>query len=179
MLTAMVWATTVLFASLSAATVPPSRLASTYDEAACAEGAAETELAPTTLDMVTAREESDCRPPTPVPPPAVIDCNDEREVGFLAEMIGSCDMPKAPGTQAALRAQNGPPPNRFCDGIHCTDQSSPLRPASRMSDEDHPLAGTTLVLPRFDEVTALATRDTPQPILLLARRIERPPRNFS
>src|SRR5258706_11993657 len=87
MLASMVWATTVLFASLSAASVPAGRLASTYDDAACADGA-DAELALPTLDQAA---ETDCRPPAPVPPPAVIDCNDEREVGFLAEMIGSCD----------------------------------------------------------------------------------------
>ena len=167
----MLWA--LLFASLSAAIPGTSggRLASTYDDAACA--AAEWSLTPEPL-------ETDCRAPAPVPPtapPAVIDCNVQNDSSFLAEMIGSCDMPRSSSTAPALvRAPSAPAPLRFCDGINCVNDSSPLRPASRADHRDQPLASAHLTLAHRGEFSRLTLASQAAPPSRHAPRIERPPR---
>jgi hypothetical protein len=163
MLTAMFCATTVLLASMTAATVPAGRLASTYDEAACANDSTPP-AAP--LDQV------DC---SIAPPPAVIDCSEWQEL----QLIGTCDdMPRSAGAPTVARAQNGGAPSRTCDGIHCGDRSSPLRPAAPGGDEGRPLAVGTMRLSRFASVTALWVPDDGPLYSVSGRRIERPPRNF-
>src|SRR5262249_13590180 len=61
----------------------PMTVASTYDEAACAD-----EKQPDKNDDIN------CSEPPPVAIPAVLDCNDARVSLWLGEMIGSCDMPR-------------------------------------------------------------------------------------
>jgi len=155
----MLWAPSLLIASLSVAS--PGRLASTYDDAACA-----------------AVEETDCRLPAPPPtaPPAVIDCNVQNESSFMAEMIGSCDMPRPAGVPALARANAPVAPLRWCDGINCTHDASPLRTASRADHRDQPLGSAHLALGHWDEFSRLTPTGELAPPSRSAPRIERPPR---
>lgn len=103
-------------------------LASTYDEAACADEA---------LGEPPPPPES-CEGALPLPPvPAIIDCNDPGMSPFVGEMIGSCDMPRAAVPSPSLATVKGArgSTSRLCDGVHCTRDSQPIRAGGRPLDD--------------------------------------------
>ena len=109
---------------------PPiqAKVASTYDEAACADAARPD-------DVNT--DDTNCSEPPPAAVPAVLDCNDARVSLWLGEMIGSCDMPRPQpptGGPAAVRAA-GPNGDRLCSDGHCGLEAAPLRAAPRLFDD--------------------------------------------
>jgi hypothetical protein len=152
---------------------PPAPVASTYDEAACAEAARVEPRALHDDDGV------DCSNPEDlVSAPAVVDCNDQRASRWVGEMIGSCDMPRPLGPSALLvvRAPGAPGAPRICDGIRCVSDSSPLRPASRAPDPNpYALAGS-LQLQLHLVCSPLVEESLLRPCQAARDRLERPPR---
>jgi hypothetical protein len=158
------------------ATVNPPPLASTYDQAACADDDAGALLI-NDADAERPAEVADCSEPPAAP--AVIDCNDERASRFVAEMIGSCDMPKpsAPtGGPAVVHAPNGAPV-RICDGIHCSHDSTPIRAAARAPDDGSPLRASSFALSIVFTASPLSARAPFALQSIDGSRLERPPRH--
>lgn len=146
--------------------VAPAAMASTYDEAACdpsdggecADDADAIELAPAA--------------------PAILDCNDPHLSVYIAEMIGSCDMPHpSPGVKTASlrKAANGPAPTRICDGL-CASDAQPLRSTPRSTDDPPPLLGTVAALSLPGLYSALHVPSRVQRHRIFASRLDRPPR---
>ncbi|HZS37073.1 MAG TPA: hypothetical protein VFF06_09610 [Polyangia bacterium] len=182
----MFLATAVVLTAVTTAT-PPARLASTYDQAACAddEGAAPDALL-INGERIEALINNDASPADaeaincsePPAAPAVIDCNDERASRFVAEMIGSCDMPKPPaptGGPAVVHAPAGAPV-RICDGIHCSHDSSPIRAAARAPDDGSPLQASAFSLAIVFAASPLDARAQLKLQSIDGPRVERPPR---
>lgn len=142
---------------------PFEPVASTYDQAAC--------------DPSDSGECADDEAPAFPAAPAVLDCNDARLSVYIAEMIGSCDMPHpAPlAKTASLRKANAPAPARVCDGL-CAPDSQPIRPAPRGTDDGSPLAGTLAALTLPSPASALHVASTVQRDRIIASRLDRPPR---
>jgi hypothetical protein len=160
-----------LVASVVAAAPAPAhaeRLASTYDEAACDPS-----------DSGECAEAPPADDPLSLPAaPAVLDCNDARLDLYIAEMIGSCDMPRpAPPNTAAPTVTPAAPtgPHRICDGL-CAHDSNPMRPAPRTTDNSPPLAGTATPALAPPRASSLQTTDEIVRLTLFSSRLERPPR---
>jgi hypothetical protein len=152
----MLWV--VLATALSAASaLPTAKVASTYDEAACAESE-------------KARDDSEINCSEPEPVPAVLDCNDARISLWLGEMIGSCDMPRS---SPSLRPARGE--ERICRDGHCGVDSVPIRAAVRTL-ERLPMLANTAITPFH----AISSPHGPELMLRAsqrgAERLERPPR---
>ena len=155
----MIWA--VLAVVISA---PPSKMASTYDEAACAEAQAEH----------VEEAEINCSEAPPATP-AVLDCNDARVSVWLGEMIGSCEMPRPlPGTTVKAPAGNDA---RLCRDGHCGVDSQPLRAAARFNDDSIPVLGTAANASLFHEATPLSAEAVQRLAHPDGKRLERPPRS--
>ncbi len=168
-------AATLVLASVAQLSAAP--LASTYDEAACSaqdEGATDS-LARTDASLINDAadlQSLDCAPP-PVAP-AVLDCNDERMSYFVAEMIGSCDMPRP--TIVGPPTVKAPAPARVCDGLRCAHDSGPLCTPARTTDDSQPIAQNAIALQTHFAIVPFAIE---YPSILLrdfAKRLERPPR---
>jgi hypothetical protein len=153
----MLWA--VLATVIS---TPAAPVASTYDEAACAEA------------EKVHDEDVNCSEPEPVP--AVLDCNDARVSLWLGDMIGFCDMPKPqiPGAIAVVRAPN--PELRQCRDGHCGFDAVPLHATARPLDEVPPIAGTSALAPPIFHATSSSLRPLLRHSQHGADRLERPPR---
>jgi hypothetical protein len=155
----MLWV--VLASAISAASaLPTAKVASTYDEATCAEGE-------------KARDDSEANCSEPEPVPAVLDCNDARISLWLGEMIGSCDMPRSSPSLRPARSEE-----RLCRDGHCGVDSIPIRAAVRSLEKLPVLANTA--------ITPFHTISSPHPSELMLRasqrgggRLERPPRRFA
>jgi len=169
----MLWAAPYLLAVVTSATPAASNSrapASTYDQAACDE---QDEVAP------PVEEPGVCAEAAKPAAPTVIDCNDPGMSVWLAEMIGSCDMPRP--SPLGLRPQAIAPARgavqvRSCDALGCARDAIPIRQGGS-SDDDRPSALTLrLTLPRFATSTLivpLRQRRLPAPH---PDRLERPPR---
>jgi hypothetical protein len=174
----MIWVGTLVLASLTAVISPPAGpVASTYDEAACAEAAREPQRAHP-VAVADGAEEQNCSEPPASAVPAVIDCNDQRASLWVGDMIGSCDMPRPslPSPIMVVVRPAGPSGRRICDGFRCAYDAHPLRPASRASDEG---ARLTLGAARFVHyLVASPLVEVAQTVPKEARgdRLERPPR---
>jgi hypothetical protein len=140
-----------------------SLLASTYDEAAC--------------DPAEAGECA-AEPGISLPaPPAILDCNDARVGLILADMIGTCDMPRRAGPPARLptvRTASGAPQMRLGDGGRANDRL-PLR-ASAPRDDSSSLPPSRLPIARAPSRSPLVRHDAPLPLRLDDFRLDRPPR---
>jgi hypothetical protein len=169
----MLWA--VLAVAVSAAPgQSPVQVASTYDEAACADG---DKARPSDAMM---DDGSNCSEAPPAPVPAVLDCNDARVSLWLGEMIGSCDMPRPQpptGGPASLHAGTPSGEPRLCNDGHCGVDATPIRPAVRLFDDLTPaLSNLNAAIPAFlacsvvDDLTLGCSQ-------LCGRRLERPPRS--
>ncbi len=191
----MFLATAIVLTSVTAATAPaPSTtmLASTYEQAACADDATnEDALSIINKDLINKNKDleqnaapepgavSDCSEPPAMP--AVLDCNDERMSRFVGEMIGSCDMPKLSplGAPQAVRAPGGSVPGaRLCDGVHCSRDSFPIRAAARAPDEGRPLAASRFALALHFVSSPLCARAELRLQSITGPRLERPPRSL-
>ncbi len=171
----MLWAGSLVLAAVTSALPAPSLLpmASTYDEAACADALDDVaKPAQPLLEGVACSE-------PPAPAPALIDCNDPGMSQWVGEMIGSCDMPKPtpPGVgQPVLRAAHDGVPARMCDGFRCSHDSSPMRSAARPISD-----GSLIALQQLDLSIVLTSSLLPgsrdlRPAQALLPRVERPPR---
>jgi hypothetical protein len=165
----MIWAVLAVVVStppVVSTVVAPQGVASTYDEAACAEAQAEGDVAD---------NEVNCSEPPALP--AVLDCNDARASLWLGEMIGSCEQTRPlPGT--AMKAAGGGETRQCRDGRRCGVDSAPLRAAARFFDDSIP------ALPRAGNAF-LSHDSTPLPVeaarrlaRLDGKRLERPPRSL-
>ncbi len=171
----MLWAGALLLTTATAAATPASLNASTYDEAACAdaEPSALVTLAPPVTD---GRDGSiDCsEAPAPATLPVVLDCNDERASVFVAEMIGSCDMPKTSNVAPAiLKAASS---QKLCSGFNCNYDSNPLRAAARALDSTQTIGACA---PSFEislSASPLVERTERALVSTPPVRIDRPPR---
>jgi hypothetical protein len=156
----------------SLSTGPAGKVASTYDEAACAEEKAARE---TEGRIINTADEPNCSEAPPAVP-AVLDCNDARVSLWLGEMIGACDMPKTqlPGLLPAMRAAGNEA--RVCEGGRCGVDSIPIRPVQRGFDDLTPMLTATIQ-------SRIQLHATPFELLLTLHlsqhdrdRLERPPR---
>ena len=142
-------------------------LASTYDEAACdpsdsGECAADVELSL----------------PTASAPAAILDCNDARTNALLADMIGTCDMPRRSGPPTALptvRTGSNAPQLRMTDGPHGCDRC-PLRGSPPRGDDSPSLPAARVPLEPPLAVSSLAISDAPLVVRAEDLRLDRPPR---
>jgi hypothetical protein len=151
-------------------------LASTYDEAACAD----------LLDEASHPSEdaefNDCAERAPSVPfaravpavPAVIDCNDARMTVWVGEMIGSCDMPK--GDRTILQRAGSRSQDRLCEGFQCAREAPPLRAASREDGGSGPGLVTCLPMLPDPQMAPLASGGPKSPEEVPSPRLERPPR---
>jgi hypothetical protein len=162
----MIWAAPLLIVVGTGAA--GGKVASTYDEAACSD----TEIA----RVEPRADETDCSE-APPPVPTVIDCNDARASLWMAEMIGSCDMPRASGpTLPPTLNAVGRGAARVCTGERCGYEQLPLRAPLRNLDDGSPTVPSAIAFPFH---AAIARLDDP-----LVRRtsqieesgLERPPR---
>lgn len=172
----MLWVATWMVASVTSA-LPT---ASTYDQAACAESlSAELQPAAPALD---ADDPRDCRPQAaqPIPTvPTVIDCNDPGMSHWVADMIGSCDMPRpAPPTAGAPAAVKGARDGiaRVTTGLRGADDLPPVRAPSRAANDDVPALSAFTALRYVPISTALCPALLPPATRLHESRLERPPR---
>jgi hypothetical protein len=166
----------VLLSTLTAAAspaAPAARAASTYDEAACADGEAD--------PPAPAADDDNCsEPPAVAVVPAVIDCNDARASLWVAEMIGSCDMPRPSAPTAAVgRARDLPDAQRICDGIRCRHESLPLRAGARNLDDSPPWVATRVPLRHFLVESRLVVTTRLGRSQAYRAPLERPPRSTS
>ncbi len=156
----MLWAAPFVLAGLTA--TAPVAPASTYDQAACDE-----ESAPPVV------EPGKCLPVDPV---VVIDCDDPGMTPWVAEMIGSCDMPRplVPGLKPdTLKPARGVWMVR--SGIDGGHHQTPVRTGGG-NDDQVPALGAAIHLR-----VVLAQSLTPEHVLAplrsgLPQRLERPPR---
>jgi hypothetical protein len=165
----MLSAASLLLMTVAATTPSPGDARfSSYEDAACNDS---TDKAP--ADEVASPTEVDCSLP---PVPAVIDCNDERTSVWVADMIGSCDMPRPslPGASSIRSGQPGAP--RYCDGLRCTHDPMPLRAAARAVDDGASLVFTVDTLPLFLHASPLDEGAQRCPPSRVGPRLERPPR---
>jgi hypothetical protein len=152
--------------------LPTGKVASTYDEAACAEEKAAREIEGR---IINTDNEPNCSEVVPAVP-AVLDCNDARVSLWLGEMMGSCDMPKTqlPGLLPVMRGGNNDP--RVCEGGRCGVDSIPIRPAQRSFDDLTPI----LAAVHANRIQWLVTPFEPSLTLHSSQhdraRLERPPR---
>jgi hypothetical protein len=152
----------------SLALVSPARaelpVASTYEDAACdpsdsGECAVEPQLSLAPVPAV----------------PAVVDCSDERLSLVLADMIGTCDMPRRSGPPlppATVRNAGGP--SLRVDAARDSG-SCPLRAPARGDDSPSLLTGGARLLPPLG-VTPLGADEVPLVPRAEDRRLDRPPR---
>jgi hypothetical protein len=172
----MFWTATALLVGVTSALPQvrgPAVLASTYDEAACADTAEEGERTPEEGGL------NDCsdRPVSVAAgAPAVIDCNDARMSVWVAEMIGSCDMPRGGDRIVAIQPVEGRSQNRLCDGLHCSREAPPLRAASRDDGGGTPCLFVRRSMHPDLQATPLTPDDEVSPAEVPSRRLERPPR---
>jgi hypothetical protein len=159
----MLW---VVLATMASALPQPNaaKVASTYDEAACAEA----ELRPIADDD----GEINCSQPPPTVP-AALDCNDARVIVWLGEMIGSCDMPLSK-SGTALRAASSE--QRLCRDGHCGVESVPIHTAARPLDHLTPILARAATLPLDFNSQSVDPRLTLVASQHGADRLERPPR---
>jgi hypothetical protein len=158
----------LLLAGVTATTPPPSfgGPASTYDEAACDE---ELVVAPPV-------EPGHCEQAEPV---MIVDCDDPGMTPWVAEMIGSCEMPRMnpPGYKPdAIKPARGAPMFRVQCGVACGHDQTPIRPGGFGSD-DHPPALSGAI--DFRHVLAASGANEPVfsiPLSPPPQRLERPPR---
>lgn len=158
-----------LLASVVAATPAAThgeRLVSSYDQAACDPG-----------------DWDECAPPDPsialAAPPAVLDCNDARLELYMAEMIGSCDMPAPtpPDRTTASVHPADPGPRRVCDATCNAQRACPVRPEPRHVEELLPLWGSsTAWLFAPPEISRLYGEEPSRLHSVPPSRLERPPR---
>ena len=168
----------LVLALLTSAT--PAPVASTYDQAACAGDAlhdSDRADAPD-ADEIASASPADCETPAP---PAIIDCNDPGMSPWVADMIGSCDMPKPPLPKAVPPttvhgANDGPGMQRLCDGLHCNHESYPLRAASTTSSDGNALALSRVGFLHHVTASPLALDGELEPPEAPRSRLERPPR---
>jgi hypothetical protein len=174
--------TAILVSALLGAVGSRAPLASTYEEAACEEEAAHSLNAPGhgSLDrrslpggMGLAGE--DCAPPTTVDL-----CSGPMSL-WVAETIGSCDMPKVSSGAAIARARerdarDDRSSSRFCDGARCDQPSSPMRAAPRLSDDGSVFLLNRALAEVILESTPLAREASFLPESTPPHRLERPPR---
>jgi hypothetical protein len=139
-------------------------LASTYEEAAS-----------------DPADSGECAPNLEVPlslptPGAILDCNDARVSVLLADMIGTCDMPRKSGPQLLPTVHTGSsaPQLRISDGLH-NHGRSPLRSRPRPNDAPSLLPTRVPLVPSL-AVSRLAAADSPLPQGTAGPRLERPPR---
>ena len=106
------------------------------------------------------------------PPPHALDCYDPRAGVWVDEMIGSCDQPRPPTVARPNRER----PRALCDGAGCSDDSMPMRAASRPAHSSPWLGASSLQIP-FDPI-AEPLHDSPpkRPRPVPSRRLDRPPR---
>jgi hypothetical protein len=138
-------------------------LASTYDEAA-SDPSDSGECAPAEL-------------PLSLPAPgAVLDCNDARMNALLADMIGTCDMPRKNGPQLlpTMHTGSSAPQLRVADGTR-NHGRTPLRSRPRANDAPSLLPTRAPLLPA-PVICRLAAADSPLPARDAGSRLERPPR---
>jgi hypothetical protein len=170
----MLWLGPLVLAAATPAVTPGAGpVASTYDEAACAEGAE-----PAAVRAAAQRSDDEAPPNCSEPPPpitAVIDCNDLRASLWVGAMIGSCDMPRpaGPTLAATVKAGSGA---RMCSGDHCGFDQIPLRPAQRGDDGTAPLALSAQATPHLLVATPLDHEVSLAYSQAHERRLERPPR---
>ena len=125
-------------AAVPAPTVTHVPLASTYDQATCAstrgpldegEGGGWDRAAIGEDGPAPAINNEDCRSSIAAPPLAV-DCNDPLVTPWVGEMIGTCDMPRATGPRATLRAARAHDDHRaqrlLAELASATDTTAPL-----------------------------------------------------
>lgn len=112
--------------------------------------------------------------------PAVIDCNDPGMSVWVAEMIGSCDMPRPPSPAqvrpGAVRPAREPVANRSCDTFRCGAASTPLNITARALDDDLPALLTRATLPDSEGESRVVEERPLSPADLGRARLERPPR---
>jgi hypothetical protein len=138
-------------------------LASTYEEAAC-DPSDSGECAPA-FDLELSLPA----------PSAILDCNDARINVLLADMIGTCDMPRRSGPQLPATVHTGStaPQLRVSDGPRGHDRC-PLRPPR--ANDSPSLVPTRVPLVPALVVAPLSLRDSPLPRRAEDLRLERPPR---
>jgi hypothetical protein len=159
----MLWAAPLLLAGVTA--THPVGPASTYDEAACDE---ETVVAPPVVEK--------CEEAEPV---VVIDCDDPGMTPWVAEMIGSCEMPRAlpPGFKpATVKAARTAWTARTQGGLTCGNDCAPIRPGAFGSDENPPALAMTIDLKHVLGVSQAPHSLWMLPLSPPPQRLERPPR---
>jgi hypothetical protein len=147
---------------------------STWDQAAC-DADEEVQL---TVAIPVPAEPEDCSDES-AGLPAVLDCNDPGLELYLAGMIGSCDMPRAPSPDEpgppALRSGRGAAPPTSCDLLGCRTDEATLG-GGGTGDDRTPALAARIVLDDHLCSTPLHARADELIDHPLRRRLERPPR---
>lgn len=119
----------------------------------------------------------DCRVPDRKAP-AIVDCNDARSGVWVHEMVGSCDMPPMrpyPSLRGVPRDRSHLPLATVCAGASCTDDTLPLRSASRSGSDAPWMALESMAPPAPLPARALELRTVLEPESASLDRWLRPP----